>query len=1341
MVATLLVSLSAVSVVAADKMLHAADLFQLEKMTTSVVTTDYGKGLALKAAYLDGTATLSNALGGDLKVEFSLNKENIARLKAVSFVLTSTINEESVTVRLDTGSASSVIRTIIDGSESAYCTVENTPCFALRYSADQQTMTLSNGTELLWESKVSEKEFNGANPYRLSIVLENRNQTITKKYTSVVLYSINDQRIDDYVLADSAAPILSANVEFVSVVGQKYTIPAPYAYDMVSGLLDEVTVSISSGDTIVLPEQIYYDGMTVSLSKGDYVITYSAKDSFGRVTTKNYPLKSVLASDIEEDTYVFTGSFQNQILGVGSSCVLPQVTMTSQRNIKGRALNTTLSVYKDGNLIAGYNNQSDYAGDIFSFDSEGVYTFVFAPVGDDMTENYTATITVAKELPSMSLTEEIPAVFKQGSSVSFPKVDAKLNGKVFTCEQILYIPDGSAQKLDGPVTLDLNGIYILEYKVVVNGQVYGLKKSFLVQGTDVTLTGQASAEMTEAGIDITLRYQSDSFQYDRLLNVNTPGNLAQIQVIPSTSGYCDFYTLYVDLVDVNDPENYLSIRFNCTEADKNLYRVYVSAAVPSLGHLYSGLENGMLHRGGSFGTMTYIDFSNPNSGDLAFRYDSETKCVYVAPTDGVANLLVVDLDEFAYFDRLWDGFSSDQVYLRISAGAFSMQSGNCLLKSVNGVSVNSAVSKIQPQMWIQYGQYTSTTLPAGVVGKPYPLPNATAMDAYGNMLNVDKKVYFFGNKNLEFVVYQDQFVPTLSGTYVATYIATDKYGNIATEEVWFQIDASAPELSANLEMNLTTLPLGKTTVLPNGTSTGGVGYAVQTITATNLSDNISEVLTNNEFCPEKSGTYRLTWIFTDYIGNRVTIEKQVVVEAQGIPVLDGEAKLPAVMINGQTYRIPVLTAFCYNASNDKETVPVTIVVTDNQGEHTITDGKYVPQLSGNGTITVEYIAEKNGQKTTKKYTVPVQKATDDSGNLLYGEYFLKDGIQSWSTQQSAISFRMSDGAKITFTKPVLAADFLTSFRLDSSASGKLIVTMVDSENPDVAVSFTFVKSEEDTTKVFVNGSNRSFLVAGDLFDGDTLQVGYKQANHSYVSAGVQHALVQTLDGEVFEGFPSGRVIVSYQVEGAATLQLVRINNQLFNNITNVDRTSAEIAIVGKYGGNYDKGKEILLPKAITEDVLSTISNIKMTVNIVGGGIAKSIDGVELKDVDPSMDWVIKPETYGSYSVTLTATDGAGNVSSKMYMINVYDATPPEVQFTGWYIENVKLGSKVKIRSIKVSDESECETHLMVRLPNGTLSYIRGSSFTASVAGRYEIICAAYDASGNMTTTSYFVNVG
>lgn len=1341
MVVILFTTISAVSVFAADKMLHSADLFRLDKMTTAVVTTDYGKGLALKAAYLDGTATLVEALGGDFKVEFSLNKENIARLKAVSFVLTSTTNDESVTVRLDTGSTSSVIRAIIDGSESQNCTVENAPCFTLRYSADQQTMTLANGTEVLWETKVSEKDFNGANPYQVSIVLENRNQTITKKYTSVVLYSINDQRLNDYVLVDSAAPILSANVEFVSVVGQKYAVPAPYAYDMGSGLLDEVTVLISSGDTIVLPEQNYYDGMTVSLSKGEYVITYSAKDSFGRVTQKSYPLQCVLASDLEEDAYVFTGSFGNQVLGVDSTCVLPEVTMTSQRNIKGRTLNTTLSVFKDGKLVNGYNDASAYAGNLFLFDAEGVYTFVFTPVDDDMAEPCTVTVNVVEDLPGMRLTAEIPAVFKQGSSVTFPKVEAKLNGEVFTCEQILYSPDGSAKKLDGSATLNLNGIHVLEYKVVVNGQSYGLRKSFLVQGTDVTLTGQASAEMTEAGIDITLHYQSDAFQYDRLLNVNAPGNLAQIQVIPSTSGYCDFYTLYVDLVDVNDPENYLSIRFNCTEADKNLYRVYVSAAVPSIGQQYSGLENGKLHRGGSFGTMTYIDFSNPNSGDLAFRYDSETKCVYVAPTDGIANLLVVDLDEFAYFDRLWSGFSSEQVYLRISAGAFSMQSANCLLKSVNGVSVNGAISKIQPQMWIQYGQYTSETLPTGVVGKPYPLPEATAMDVYGNTVNVDKKVYFFGNKNLEFAVYQDQFVPTLSGTYVATYIATDKYGNTATEEVWFQIDASAPELSASLEMNLTTLPLGMTTVLPDGICTGGVGYAVQTITATNLSNNTSVVLSNNEFCPEKSGTYRLTWTFTDYIGNKVTIEKQVTVEVQGIPVFDGEANLPEVMISGQTYRISALSAFCYNAENDKEAVPVTIIITDSQGKHTITDGNYVPQASQNGTITVEYIAEKNGQEVSKKYSVLVQNATDDSGNLLYGEYFLKNGVKSWTTQASAISFSMNDGAKIAFAKPVLATDFLTSFRLESTADGKLTVTMVDSENPDVAVSFTFVKAAEDTTKVFVNGTNRSFLVAGDLFDGDTLQVGYKQASCSYVSAGVQHTLVQTLNGEVFTGFPSGRVFVSYQVEGAGTLQLVRINNQLFNNVTSVDRTSAEIAIVGKYGGNYDKGVEILLPKAITEDVLSTISNIKMTVNIVGGGIAKSIDGVELKDVDPSMDWVIKPETYGSYSVTLTATDGAGNPSSKMYMINVYDVTPPEVQFTGWYKGNVKLGSKVKIRSVKVSDESECETHFMVKLPNGTLSYVRGSSFTATVAGRYEIICAAYDASGNMATTSYFVNVG
>ena len=117
------------------------------------------------------------------------------------------------------------------------------------------------------------------------------------------------------------------------------------------------------------------------------------------------------------------------------------------------------------------------------------------------------------------------------------------------------------------------------------------------------------------------------------------------------------------------------------------------------------------------------------------------------------------------------------------------------------------------------------------------------------------------------------------------------------------------------------------------------------------------------------------------------------------------------------------------------------------------------------------------------------------------------------------------------------------------------------------------------------------------------------------------------------------------------------------------------------------------------------------------------DGGETVSSSGSVD----PNTLGTYTITYSATDAAGNTSTATRTVNVVDTTAPVVVVNGVNPIDVELGSNYTDSGAIVTDLD-------------TFTLTSDSDVDTSVVGTYSVVYTATDASGNVGTATRTVNV-
>ena len=166
----------------------------------------------------------------------------------------------------------------------------------------------------------------------------------------------------------------------------------------------------------------------------------------------------------------------------------------------------------------------------------------------------------------------------------------------------------------------------------------------------------------------------------------------------------------------------------------------------------------------------------------------------------------------------------------------------------------------------------------------------------------------------------------------------------------------------------------------------------------------------------------------------------------------------------------------------------------------------------------------------------------------------------------------------------------------------------------------------------------------------------------------------------------------------------------------------------------------------------------LTVTDNDGNVVTTKDGIKLENADPYKTYTMVLAKLGTYTFTYTAKDSANNGGLFEYYIDLFDEVAPVVKVNMPKTSTAKLGSKVNLPDVIVSDDYSSQEEITVfrtvRTPDGTLivfgfdyqtdengkSVQNKYAFRYNKKGVYEFNILVTDKAGNQTLVQYKVTV-
>lgn len=985
---------------------------------------------------------------------------------------------------------------------------------------------------------------------------------------------------------------------------------------------------------------------------------------------------------------------------------------------------------------------------------------------------------------SIETSTQINNEYAFGDVFVLPECTFSLEGQQVKGSASVEFPDGSLTNKTS-ISLTQNGDYTVKYIANLNGKVYTKEYKFTVLGKLANYTNNKTS--MEYGLCTTHGANSeglivqiangDSLAFDHVFdmkNLSMTTKLLEGFVIPEVQGSIDFAKMVFTFTDIEDPSVQLVYHGNFYD-DPNAHGLTWFTAAGN-GQVHCGLEHvGKLHVGATQGCIVPHSFMSvdtglfwghlpstkvaPDSKKFFISYDAERNQAWAG------GKIVSDLDDSYYYDKLWFGFPSGKAKLTISAMNYSGQFATMCFTSILGVdlSADRYVDDVAPEITIN-SDYE--VMPNALVGKSYPVPTASAIDGVDGVCNVEISVWRnYGLQDATMVNVKDgKFDVNSVGVYTIEYSATDYKGNVARELLWIKAYSSLSEkLNLTLEEFEQTVELGTVQTLPKATATGGSGEITLSYTITQ-GNEICEIV-NGTYMLEKAGEWTLICTATDYIGNAKAVAKTIVAVASGEPILPEAPVLPEAFISGSSYVLPTVYAYDYTSGERVEKLCDIVV----SGSSTVYKAgeTYVPNAENdNEVVTVSFVVD---GATIYEKEVPVRivfereripGAVERYRTVVDVEkYFHKQGDITLTKNYAlgdvnGILLRADSSAEkagFSFINSQIADIFAINFYTVPNAGkfSKMAITLTDSENVNLSVEILLIKQDgqtllkigdtEITLDVDFDGSLRTLYNVG--FSKGSVVVNYT----------TKIAVEKYANGDAFEGFTSGKVNFSvelYDVEEGASIFMSEICGIKVS--SNQDNVGPTILVDGEIQINGFKGDSYTISGVIVGDVLSPTSVAKLTVVSPGGVTATDVNGVKLENVDASKDYVITLNEYGTYYITVEATEEESwkfnNKSYLEYAIRVVDGEKPTITFEKEFTSQIKVGENLIIPKFTVADNfssvEDIEVIIMITNPKGMPIYLYNgeNAITCKYAGVYKVSIFVIDKTGNLTMFETTVTV-
>ena len=287
-------------------------------------------------------------------------------------------------------------------------------------------------------------------------------------------------------------------------------------------------------------------------------------------------------------------------------------------------------------------------------------------------------------------------------------------------------------------------------------------------------------------------------------------NILELIVMAGTFKETDFERLTVRISDSKDPNNYVEVIIdssNTMDGDGQVSYVKAGAA----GQQYGGYEGSTYHVG-NYGAQVEHSFRSLGciSGDrkkitvseqvLTLSIDHATRSVYCGPQASTSNAknLVNDLDDPAHFkSNPWNGFTSDEVVVTVTAGKFVKGEGKVLFRKVGDYDLTDDIIDEESPV-IKLGYDFNDVKPVAVVGQDFPLFAHETKDELDANLTTNVWVYHLSAGGQWVTINHDgeKFPVRYEGQYKIVYQSIDNSGNKAENVVMIDALDKAPAISA-----------------------------------------------------------------------------------------------------------------------------------------------------------------------------------------------------------------------------------------------------------------------------------------------------------------------------------------------------------------------------------------------------------------------------------------------------------------------------------------------------------------------------------------------------------------
>lgn len=962
---------------------------------------------------------------------------------------------------------------------------------------------------------------------------------------------------------------------------------------------------------------------------------------------------------------------------------------------------------------------------------------------------------------------QIAETYVIGDSFIIPEAEMTVDGTLLKLRGTLISPD-KLHSREKTVVLDKAGQYEIRYEATYKGKRYRESKFFVVTEDLYEVVGMGSVEYgtnkyldeSISGVNVALP-QGSIFRINKMIDLSAMDStdwFIKFFITPEDKGSIEFKKIIIKVIDAYNPNNFLTIENQAVDAPYDfIYRIsYAKAGANGqnmVGLSWIDANNYNVLINNAYGTGTHTSFYGTpltykafEDTFVGFKYQPDEKRLLC----NGSYALVTDFDDTEFYDVLWNGFSTNQVFIELSFESYVNAVGNIFVTGVGKEDLTNKnfVSAGESEIVINYDGYDKDNLPLAVVGAPYDIFDSEIINPYDSDKKATVKVYYaYGTKNqVEIDVKNGAFVPIWSGEYFIEYSVTDYYG-VSIKEV-VGINACDIEDTTPLTIAYTdAVTSGKT-----GVAIKIADYSVENqIGRYNVEQTVElngEIITtDSEFIPTKAGEYIIKYNVNDSSGRTASTQYTLNIVYNDEIVFIGQPVLPKYFSANIKYTLPSLKAYMFDERGKVE-IDCKIRITDDEGQRILQNNSFVPKASNGTTIKVEYVAEYQGKTAVLTFNKMCYEVYD--GNLIdMTRLFVSDNasISSKATETN-LQYTLSSNGSFEYINPLVFNRFSFAFSLQSVTASAINIYFEGRDNLDEVVKLTY-KVVNDGLSVFINDGVNGWAI-GKTFGGESSLIELNYTENGMLVDSVSDTYIKItefLSGEKFDGFTGDWINFRIETEGVTSKSILRVNNicgMVLSDATE-DNVEPQLILSGQVSGQVSWNKDFTFLKQYAMDLIDPNVELKISITYNGAYI-KDVNGAEVKNLPTDKQYTVRFENYGKYVVTFTAQDCFGNKLSRnasSYLITVIDEQAPTVTLKQGYKTTATVGEKIVLAGIEVQDNYSAKDKIVTMVNvafNSVYSTVYDGVFTAKETGTYHVFYYVLDEAGNYSVISYDIIV-